>query len=1257
MKGWRLYDVESGNFFVSRDVAFMENEFPFKTIDDIKAYSGDVIIRREGGNNLDSNHTSKEQPGRGKRQRQPSTRLKDFVTHTARLSPSAAPPLQSTSSGTPYPIAHYVNCDKFSQRHRCFLAAITAESDPNTFAEAINDERWRVAMQKEIEALENNGTWTITDLPPGKKVITVAAAKNWELHQMDFRNAFLHGDLNEEVYMKIPPGFSSQKSGKVCRLQKSLYGLRQASRNWFAKLPMALKSYDFVQSLSDYSLFTLRRGNTHLNVLVYVDDLIISGNNSNKVKTFKAYLSRRFHMKNLGVLKYFLGIEVARNSEGNFLCQRKYALNIFSEAGLLGAKPANIPLEQHHRLTLADGEEMRDLERYRHLVGCLIYLTITRLELSYCVHVLSQFMQRLLDEYWQAIVRVVRYIKDNPGQGILLRVDNDLRLYGYCDSDWASCPVTRCSLTGYFVLYRNSSISWKTKKQHNASQSFSEAEYRSMATTTCELKWLKRLLNSLGVAHPEPMRLFCDNQAALHIAANRVFHERQSISRCANNEVDDEIKYKDDDVQEDAENEEDDNNEEDDDDNEEDDNEEDDNEEDADNEENSETKRRDENQKKKEGGTKMKKAEEENQVESEEDVLYEGRNSDDERLHVGMEKKNKKRTKKAKSSTSRSYMIKQSKNDIGGENNDSEEEQEDRKLTKDKMDEGLESESEGDEQLKKVTKPKKAKGSTAEKQYPTCNTRSSPKPMYEAMMTLSDPQKKCLKDMGFERMIHFPIVELPSALAYHAIDHFHPGSMELRLEKGSIKATRQKVQEMLGIPMGSRKLEDLEQRPFNDPFIKEWENQFKHVKKPTPAAIASVISDSTQADFMFRMNFITLFGSTMGTLDNGGRVSTKLLKGITEDIKWDPETRRLGKLEHHGEFNHEEEQDGINVYKGLDVYVTPINDKEPETKEEYYEKIVLKFDIISDVSIQKLVRTELFNDNEFKLYEYSKDDDSEGETDGDNEDNNHDDDGAPTTDANKKMKVKIKISEGTKENGSEATEGGSDGKEENMNGDEKEEKQDTNKDENDKVDNVQEKQADDKDEIGEDEFWNTQFTDSQCEELENQAIEEIKKKTTKRKTVIEMTPPSFSSCYLFSMEGSELDFIFETKEGNATIRDYMQTLAPSLKIESNVIDTYCLVLNHEQGVNSKRKKTKHFFHTGMIKNMFDCILKNADPKLRRGTTIGENARNCGPGFSYRGTKEIDVDLIKDGDETVFADAKLTKKVAEGGTDKGAIKVK
>ncbi|GKD13700.1 hypothetical protein Tco_1198107 [Tanacetum coccineum] len=436
----------------------------------------------------------------------------------------------------------------------------------------------------------------------------------------------------------------------------------------------------------------------------------------------------------------------------------------------------------------------------------------------------------------------------------------------------------------------------------------------------------------------------------------------------------------------------------------------------------------------------MKKAEEETQVESEENVLYEGNNSDVERLPVGKAKKKQKRTKKAESSTSRSYVIKQSKNDIEeGENNQSEEEEGDRKLSKNKMDKGLESKSEGDEQLKKLTKLKKGKGSKAEKPYLTCNTRSSPKSMYEAMMTLTDPQKKCLKDMGFERMIHFSIVELPSALAYHATDHFHPGSMELRLEKGFIKATRQKVHDMLGIPMGAG------------------------------TAIASVISDTTEADFMFRMNFITLFRSTMGTLDNGGRVPTKLLKRIIKDVdisdidwcgyildclqtskkNWkDVKTRNnfyYGPLTFLC-FDPEEEQDGMNVYKGLDVYVPSINDKEPETKE-----------------IDKQI----------------KESGSEG--------------------------TKESGSKGTEENESEATEEGSDGKEENMNGDEREvttqmdvdnqnkelnkekdanetedndkmnnndmkndsvqENQDTDKDENAKVDNVEEKQSNHKDEI------------------------------------------------------------------------------------------------------------------------------------------------------------------------------------------------
>ena len=160
------------------------------------------------------------------------------------------------------------------------------------------------------------------------------------------------------------------------------------------------------------------------------------------MQQFKDYLSRCFHMKDLGKLKYFLRIEVARNSYVIFLCQRKYTLDIISEAGLLGAKPARTPLEQNHKLALAANSDLRDPGQYRRLVGWLIYLMITRPELSYCVHMLAQFMQQPKDEHWEATLRVVRYLKGNPGQGILLHSDYYLKLYAYCDSDWASCPLT-----------------------------------------------------------------------------------------------------------------------------------------------------------------------------------------------------------------------------------------------------------------------------------------------------------------------------------------------------------------------------------------------------------------------------------------------------------------------------------------------------------------------------------------------------------------------------------------------------------------------------------------------------------------------------------------------------------------------------------------------------------------------------------------------------------------------------------------------
>jgi len=177
-------------------------------------------------------------------------------------------------------------------------------------------------------------------------------------------------------------------------------------------------------------------------------------------------------------------------------------------------------------LALDDSAILDNPGAYRRLIGRLIYLTITRPDICYSVHILSQFMHQPRHGHWAAAIRVLRYLKSAPGQGIFLPSKSDLQLHVYCDSDWAGCPVTRRSLTGYFITLGCSPISWKTKKQTTVSRSSAEAEYRSMATTACEIIWLRTLLHDLMVPISSSAQLYCDNHAAIHIAANPVHHER-----------------------------------------------------------------------------------------------------------------------------------------------------------------------------------------------------------------------------------------------------------------------------------------------------------------------------------------------------------------------------------------------------------------------------------------------------------------------------------------------------------------------------------------------------------------------------------------------------------------------------------------------------------------------------------------------------------------------------------------------------------
>ena len=328
---------------------------------------------------------------------------------------------------------------------------------------------------------------------------------------MDVNNAFLHGDLNEDVYMCLPPSFHSKGANVVCKLNKSLYGLKQASRQWFDKFSTTILQMGFVQSKSDYSLFTHTQGTSFIVLLVYVDDILLTGNNPDCVTNLKKLLDDRFGLKDLGSLRYFLGLEVARTDAGISLTRRKYALEILKDTGFLRSKPVRFPTEQNLRLSKHEGKLLVDPGLYIRLIGRLLYLTLTRPNITYVVHSLSQFVSKPREPHLLAAHRILQYIKGSPRKGLFFSSTSNLHIKSFCDANWAGCPDTRRSLTGYAVYLGECLIAWRSKKQEVVSRSSAEAEYRAMASVACEITWVLQLLKGLKIEHPKPAMLFCDN--------------------------------------------------------------------------------------------------------------------------------------------------------------------------------------------------------------------------------------------------------------------------------------------------------------------------------------------------------------------------------------------------------------------------------------------------------------------------------------------------------------------------------------------------------------------------------------------------------------------------------------------------------------------------------------------------------------------------------------------------------------------------
>ncbi|KAL0430352.1 UNVERIFIED_CONTAM: Retrovirus-related Pol polyprotein from transposon RE1 [Sesamum radiatum] len=415
--------------------------------------------------------------------------------------------------------------------------------EPESFEAAAKHEVWVQAMKEEIKMIEKNDTWELAERPKDKEVIgvkwiyktklnadgsiqkhkarlvakgysqlpgidytetfapvarldtiralvAIAANKKWKIYQMDVKSAFLNGYIDEEIYVEQPQGFIAKGyEEKVLRLKKALYGLKQAPRAWYSRIDNYFMDRGFRRSLSEPTLYVKRQGNDTLIVSLYVDDLIYTGNNEKMIHDFKEDMMKTFEMSDLGLMHFFLGIEINQEKEGIFICQKKYTETLLKKFKMESCKTVTTPLVTGEKYKKEDGSEKVDGSIYRSLIGSLLYLTATRPDIMFATSLLSRFMQSPSQVHYGAAKRILRYLQGTKDFGI-----------------W--------------------DILMASKKQATVAQSSAEAEYIAAAAASNQATWLRRILEDMGEKQEEPTTIYCDNKSAIAITKNPVQHNR-----------------------------------------------------------------------------------------------------------------------------------------------------------------------------------------------------------------------------------------------------------------------------------------------------------------------------------------------------------------------------------------------------------------------------------------------------------------------------------------------------------------------------------------------------------------------------------------------------------------------------------------------------------------------------------------------------------------------------------------------------------
>ena len=466
--------------------------------------------------------------------------------------------------------------------------ASTNSSDPLTLSQAIKRLdwcKWEEAIQSELTALAAFDTFEVVGLPPGKKpvgckyvfkikyhpdgsidkykvrlvaqgflqqegvdyneifapvvdstsislLLAIANQEDWEIQQMDVVTAFLHGRLEEEVYMKIPPYMKVDNAeNKVLKMKGALYGLKQSSHVWGRMFEAFMLKSGFTQCIMDTCIYTRGSGQSRIILGIHVDDQAIIGPNKQVIDKFKSELSKEFKMKDLGSLTHILGVEVKRDRRNRVMTlhQGSYMRQVLERYGMQDCNPTKLPFTPGLTFTQDDeptqSPDPQVITEFRGKIGSLIYaMKQTRLDIAYPLSVLAKHMSNPGPAHIRALHQLLRYLKGTQDLGLTYVGKNKLEIKGFCDASYNSCNMTAKSVTGWVTTVGGTALSWKSQKQTTVAQSTAEAEYIAACSVSKECCYLKSLLQELHF--PLQITVYCDSTSALSMILNPVQRQK-----------------------------------------------------------------------------------------------------------------------------------------------------------------------------------------------------------------------------------------------------------------------------------------------------------------------------------------------------------------------------------------------------------------------------------------------------------------------------------------------------------------------------------------------------------------------------------------------------------------------------------------------------------------------------------------------------------------------------------------------------------